>query len=482
MAQAAQKVRHPRGLAVLFFTEMWERFGFYTMLSIFVLYLDEFFHFTNVGQIYGLYLAFVYFTPVGGGFIADRIGFRRTITMGAILMAIGYGLIAVPLAEKPEREAEVVAAEEQYAVVRADYEARYEAAREAATSAGTQLVWEETAPDYEGPGRTARRPLFIFALVILVIGNGLFKPNISVMVGNLYPEGSPLKDAAFNIFYMGINIGAFFAPLAAAGLRNNLGWSWAFGAAAVGMVASLLIFQIFRNHVLHAEIGRSADSTVQVGEMPRTEYRRRITALVIIFLIVIVFWMSFHQNGFTLTLWARDSTGPLFGQWQISPEVFQVFNPLFVVTMTPLVVMFWSWRRRHGKEPATPAKMGIGMILTATAFGLMALAGKAGGDFGRVSPFWLIGSYWVVTLGELCLSPMGLSFVSKVAPPTVRGLMMGCWFGATAIGNYLAGSIEPLWEQWLHSQFFGFLVVTCLISALLLRLFLPRLKAATAGA
>ena len=482
MTATDQKPRHPKGLAVLFFTEMWERFGFYTMLAIFVLYLDEYFHFHNVGQIYGLYLALVYFTPVAGGAIADRIGFRRAITIGAVMMAVGYGLIAVPLQENAQNETEVRLAEEQYADIRSDYEARYQAAREAADAEGIGLDWDEDAPEYEGPGRMSRRPLFVIALVILVLGNGLFKPNISVMVGNLYPEGSPLKDSAFNIFYMGINIGAFFAPLAAAALRNSLSWSWAFGAAAVGMVFSLIIFHGFRKHIMQAEIGRSSDSTVQVAELPREEIRRRVTALLIIFAIVIVFWMSFHQNGFTLTLWARDSTGPLFGKWQISAEVFAACNPMFVVTMTPLLVMFWSWRRQQSKEPSTPGKMGFGMLLTAIAFGIMALAGKVGGDFGRVSPFWLISSYWVVTIGELCLSPMGLSFVSKVAPPKVRGLMMGCWFGAVAIGNYLAGLIEVLWDHWLHSQFFGFLVITCLISAVLLRLFLPKLKAATSGA
>jgi POT family proton-dependent oligopeptide transporter len=216
--------------------------------------------------------------------------------------------------------------------------------------------------------------------------------------------------------------------------------------------------------------------------MSREETRRRVSALLIIYGIVIVFWMSFHQNGFTMTLLARDNMGPLFGRWQIKPELFAAFNPLFVVTMTPLVVLFWGWRRRRGKEPSTPGKIGIGMVLTAAAFGLLALAGHLGADFGRVSPLWLIGSYWVVTIGELCLSPMGLSFCSKVAPPRLRGLMMGCWFGATAVGNYLAGNIEPLWNKWLHSQFFAFLVIMCLIMALVLRAFLKRLKTATASA
>ncbi len=480
MAVNAEKPRHPKGLAVLFFTEMWERFGFYTMLGIFTLYLDEYFHFTNKGEIYGNYLMFVYFTPILGGWIADRMGFRRTILTGAVLMAIGYTLIAVPLPEKPDIEARVAAAEQIHEQNVADYEARYESEQQLAQENGDKFDWHERRPEYEGPGRTTRRALFFAALVVLVAGNGLFKPNISVMVGNLYPEGSPLKDSAFNIFYMGINIGAWAAPLTAAYLRNTVGWSWAFGSAAVGMLISIIIFQAFRKHILQAEIGRGADSTVQHEELDPKESRARIGALITIFVIVIVFWMSFHQNGFTMTLLARDNMGSLFG-WDIPAEVYAAFNPFFVVTLTPLVVLFWKKQREKGREPSTPGKMGIGMLLTAAAFAVLAIASLLGANYIKVNPMWLISSYAVVTLGELCLSPMGLSFVSKVAPPKVRGLMMGCWFGATAIGNKLAGAIEPLWEDWLHSSFFFFLVAMCVIMALVLRMFLGRLKEATAG-
>ena len=254
MASTAVKERHPKGLMVLFFTEMWERFGFYTMLGIFTLYLDEYFHFTNKGEIYGNFLMFVYFTPVLGGWIADKMGFRRTILTGAVLMAIGYTLIAVPIPEPADSEVHVVAAEQVHEQNVADYEARYDAAQSAAQAADEKFEWHERRPEYEGPGRMARRTLFMVALLVLVAGNGLFKPNISVMVGNLYPEGSKLKDAAFNIFYMGINIGAWAAPLTAAYLRNNFGWSYAFGAAAVGMLLSIVIFQVFRKHIMQAEI------------------------------------------------------------------------------------------------------------------------------------------------------------------------------------------------------------------------------------
>jgi POT family proton-dependent oligopeptide transporter len=467
--------KHPKGLAVLFFTEMWERFGFYTMLFIFALYLDEYFHFRHTGPIYGGYLALVYFTPIAGGWVADRIlGFRRTIMLGAILLAAGYGLMAIKVPESPQMERQVVAAEQAHTQAFADWQKRGEAAKEAGQS------FDEPQPLYDGPGRTSGRTLLFISLIVLVIGNGLFKPNISVMVGNLYPEGSPLKDSAFNIFYMGINIGAFFAPLTAAFLRNRLGWWWAFGAAGVGMLISLLIFHGFRRHIEHAEIGQHSDSVVKGPELTRKQEWNRIFALLAIYAIVILFWMAFHQNGFTMTFWARDATGPIFG-FQIPPEAFGAANAFFVVTLTPLVVWFWSSLRKRKLELSTPGKMGIGMVLTAAAFGIMGMAGRLGGDFGRVSPLWLIAAYLVVTLGELNLSPMGLAFCSKVAPPRYRGLMMGLWFGATACGNYLAGGIEFLWDKWPHSQFFFFLVASSLFAALLLLLVLKKVNAAVAS-
>jgi POT family proton-dependent oligopeptide transporter len=468
-----EKLRHPKGLYVLFFTEMWERFGFYTMLAIFVLYMDEYFHFANPGAIYGGYLALVYFTPIAGGLIADRLlGFRKTIMLGAIFMALGYGLLAVKAPQLPELEQQVVAAERQLQQAREAWQARADAAR----AAGEKFA--EAQPRYQGPGRTAGRPLLFLSLLCLILGNGLFKPNISVMVGNLYEEGNPLKESAFNIFYMGINIGAFFAPIAAASLRNTLGWGWAFAAACVGMGVSLVIFQAFKRFIVHAEIGRHADSLVKGVELSKEQERSRIFALLAIYAIVIFFWMAFHQNGFTMTFWARDATGPLFG-FQIPAEVFQAANAFFVVTLTPLVVWFWGSLRRKGKEPSTPAKMGFGMLLTGAAFLVLGFAGTAGGDYGRVSPLWLIAAYCVVTLGELNVSPMGLSFCSKVAPPRFRGLMMGLWFGATACGNYLAGGVEPLWDKWPHSRFFFFLVATSLVAAVILRLALKKVNQAS---
>lgn len=495
---------HPKGLPVLFFTEMWERFGFYTMLAIFVLYIQENFGWdtTTTTNVYGIFLAAVYFTPIVGGWIADNIlGYGKTITLGAITMGIGYALMAIP------------------------------------TDSATQLY---------------------IALAVVSIGNGLFKANISVLVGNLYShsQGS-IKDAGYNIFYMGINIGAFYAPMAASAIKDffvdNLGTSLAygynagFGVAAAGMVMSLIIFTVFKKYYKDADYqSKHQFNSDRDLKLTKEQEKERITALMIIFAIVVFFWMSFHQNGAALTLFARDFThsvvnkftyvlfdvvglhallAVLFGsaflfkknsqqktkiyggsalvaglavliykinslpeQNTIAPEQFQYFNPMFIVLMTPVVVGYFKFMNSKGKEPSSPGKIGIGMLLTAAAFLIMVLAsvglpGAYALDGGvssvTVSPYWLISAYFVVTIGELHLSPMGLSFVSKVAPPKVKGLMMGFWFGATAVGNYLSGFVGRFYQNWELWQFFVLLVTTSLMAAGLIALFLKKLKHAT---
>ncbi len=495
---------HPKGLPVLFFTEMWERFGFYTMLAIFVLYLQENFHWdaAQTTNIYGIFLAAVYFTPIFGGWIADNIwGYGKTITIGAVVMAIGYTLMAIP------------------------------------TDSSTQLF---------------------IALGIVAIGNGLFKANISVLVGNLYSHADgTIKDAGYNIFYMGINIGAFYAPQAAAGIKNFMvnhfglslaeGYNAGFALAAIGMVISLAIFNGFRKYYKDADYqSKHVTNSERDVHLPKEQERERVIALITIFAIVIFFWMSFHQNGAALTLFAKSYTNLVVGKFtyllfdiiglhgilalllgagfffsksaskkvktysliamiagaiiiaiklasagdqnQISPEQFQSFNPMFIVLLTPVVVGYFKYLNSKGKEPSSPGKIGIGMVLTAVAYFVMVLASlglpavhtlNGGTSPILVSPYWLISSYFIVTLAELHLSPMGLSFVSKVAPPKIKGLMMGMWFGATAVGNYLAGFIGRFYQNWELWQFFALLVGTSLFSALLLRLTLNRLKKAT---
>ena len=397
---------HPKGLLVLFFTEMWERFGYYTMLAILALYMDE--HFAlpkNISaNIYGAFVAFVYFTPLFGGGMADKwLGYGKSIIIGSVLMAVGYVGLAID-----------------------------------------------------------NFPMFCVALGVVSLGNGFFKPNISTMLGNLYGDNNPNKDAGYNIFYMGINIGAFFSPIAAAYLRNNFGWGYAFGAAGAGMMISLFIFLAFKKYVL-VVVNTKANKTADVLKPSPKQEKGRIVSLVIIYAIVILFWMAFHQNGLTLTFWARDCTNT-----SLSPELFQSVNPFFVVFFTPILVWFWGKLRLRGKEPTTPGKIALGMLLTAIAFSVMMIAGFVGGDTGRVSVLWLVTAYAVVTLGELCLSPMGLSLANKLAPPRMRGLMMGGWFLSTSIGNYLSGFVGSYWERIPHSKFFGILTVTSLIAVALM--------------
>ncbi|MBU0520256.1 peptide MFS transporter [bacterium] len=448
-ATATIKKKHPPGLKVLFLTEMWERFSFYCMLSILSLYMNEQFTGGGLGfstdktsQFYGLYVGLVYFTPFFGGIIADRVfGLRKTIIIGGLFMMAGHFLLAFrPL------------------------------------------------------------PFFFSALACLIIGNGCFKPNISVMLGNLYRDMPEKKDDGYNIFYMGINVGAFMSPLVATTLRNLHpihGWHYAFAAAGVGMIISLVTFFMFQKHVRAGEnlSGDAANDTGMGREVQLTpaQSKRRVTTLLIIFAVVIFFWMAFHQNGLTLTFWARDATNDdaieaviasilntvIFWKtinFTLGAEVYQSINPMFVLAFTPLLVIFWRTLRRRKMEPSTAAKLGIGMLLTAACYAVMATAAFSGGNAGKVSVAWLIEAYALITLGELCLSPMGLSLVSKLSPWKIRGMMMGGWFAATAIGNYLSGVVGGYWDDVQHSTFFIILVVTSLFAAALLFMLLKFLN------
>jgi POT family proton-dependent oligopeptide transporter len=433
--------KHPTGLYVLFLTEMWERFGFYSMLAMFTLYLrnaEQGFGWTpaRATGLYANYLMFVYASPLVGGWLADKLlGYRRSVIIGGLLFMVGYALLSM----------------------------------------------------------SRSTPILYAALAFLVIGNGFFKPNVSAMVGNLYREGSHLKDRAYNIFYMGINIGAFLAPLIAEYMSRTYGFRPAFLVASAGMIVSVAILWVFKRHVEDparrrslaerpaAEAAEAGAVTADVAPAaPRhaideVSDARRIGALIVIYLIVIVFWMVFHQNGSTLTYWANENTA-----WSVSGVISNAINPFWIVSLTFPLIAFWQWLDRKGREPSTPAKMCIGMFLTATCYGIMFLAARSGGDTGKVSPAWLIGAYAVISLGELMLSPMGLSLVSKVAPVRLRGLMMGGWFVATAIGNKLT-AIGVYWTVWKHSTFFLVLGSMALVMAFVLLLLLRPLKRAMPG-
>lgn len=549
---------HPKGLFVAFFTNMGERFGYYTMLAIFVLYLQSKFGWSTseAGRVYGFFLFGVYFLPLLGGYVADNLlGYGKTILLGIIIMFLGYGLLAMP-----------------------------------------------------GTGE-----FFIYlALAVISLGTGFFKGNLQALVGNLYDEAqfSKFRDSAFNIFYMGINIGAFFAPSAAEAMRNWIlrmnGFSYnhaipalahkylassggdhseliryaeaqvggpvanlhdfcvnyiasisqaynaGFAVAAISMIASLLIFIGFRKYYKHADVThkqKKAAQNVSVADLTPAQTKDRLVALGLVFFVVMFFWMAFHQNGFTLTIFARDYTVSTVSKGTaiifnlstflpilisilgiylmagkghsgkvrafggiatvasvaiaaytisrltptgnpISPEIFQQFNPIFIVFMTPLIIGLFSYLRKRDKEPSSPQKIGIGMMITALGFLIMVLAStglmsphdmaiKGGVSETLRSPYWLIGTYFTLTIAELFLSPIGISFVSKVAPPQHKGLAQGGWFGATAIGNLMAGFIGPFWDKWELWQFFMLLVGLTILSAIFIFSILKRLERAT---
>ena len=419
--------RHPRGLYVLFATEMWERFSFYTMLALFTLYLQdkaEGFGWTaaQATTLRANYLGAVFFSPIVGGWLADRfLGYRRAVMIGGFFFIAGHLLLAFP-------------------------------------SIGVVYA----------------------ALVCLVIGNGLFKPNVSTIVGNLYPKGSPLRDRAYNIFYMGINLGATVGPIVVEFVHALWGFHPAFAVAAGGMAISVLTLVVFRKDVEPGDRlpgGRKEDvedsgPPTAIDAVPES---RRIVALIVVYLVSVVFWMLFFQNGSTLTYFANDNTA-----WNFSGIISNAIEPFFVIAFSLPLVMLWKALARRGMEPATTSKIVAGMFLMALAYTVMVFAGKAGGDTGKVSPSWLIGCYALMGLAEITLSPMALSLVSKVAPARVRGLMMGLWFVATGLGGKLT-QIGVYWTEWKHSTFFAVLSAMSFATAFLLILVLKPLKRAMPG-
>jgi proton-dependent oligopeptide transporter, POT family len=413
---AAVRDRHPRGLYVLFFTEAWERYSFYSMMSVLVLYMDEALHFSQsaIGQIYGGYIAAVYFMPLFGGWVADRaLGYNKSVVLGGLLIAAGHFALAL-----------------------------------------------ETLPT------------FYTALGLLAAGTGLLKPNISTLVGNLYRDRPHLKDAAYNIFYMGINIGGFLGPLGVAWFRANYGWSAALGSAGVAMLIALGIFIARNRDVKPADnVPGTSSQLARDAEPDPRDARERLNALFITFAIVTIFWMAFYQNGLAFTLWARDNTRTTW-----SPEVFYASNGLFIILLTPPLVWLWRVLRERGREPSTPDKLVLGMVITILCFGLMTLASLSGGDTGRVSPAWLLFAYFLLSAAEICLSPMGLSLVSKVAPPRVRGLMMGVWFLTLSGGGYLAGLLGGYWQAMPHSRFFAIVTAACVAATVVLSFALRSLR------
>ncbi len=492
----------PKGLYALALANTGERFGYYTMLAVFLLFLQANFGWDEglATTVYSSFLMLVYFLPIAGGAIADRIGFNKCVTLGIFVMFIGYLCLAVP------------------------------------AGANTPAIM-----------------LMGVALVLISVGTSLFKGNLQVMVGNLYdsPEMQGKRDSAFSIFYMAINIGALFAPTAAVKMmayaQNTLGVSvadsyhFAFGVACVSLIVSILIYYGFKStfaSVCENKIVKEAKQAVanSTNTISPSETKDRLVALFLVFVVVIFFWMAFHQNGATLTIFARDFTatqatgltGMLFdvtnlvacifivyaafalagaktGKGKLisgavillciaflaykffttsssiidlEAPLFQQFNPCFVVGLTPVSMAVFAWLARKGKEPSAPRKIGLGMLVAGIGYIIMVCSsiGLTYDGGGRVSPNWLVLTYLVLTFAELLLSPMGISFVSKVAPPKYKGVMMGCWFGATAIGNFLVMIPGLLWKHIPLVGVWGVLVALCLLSFLFIFAVMKKLE------
>jgi proton-dependent oligopeptide transporter, POT family len=417
----AQWFGHPRGLSVLFATELWERFSYYGMRALLVLYMVD--HLLKPGkegevlglaflkwglealfgplgpqpfasQIYGLYTGFVYLTPILGGYLADRwLGRRRMVAFGAALMVAGHFLMA----------------SEQF---------------------------------------------FLLALLLLMLGNGAFKPNIVTQVGGLYTPGDPRRDRAFSLFYVGINIGAFFSPLVAGTLGETLGWHYGFASAGVGMAIGLLTY-LFGSPSLPAE--RPRETSPARARADRIQSRRALLGVFALFIPAALFFATYEQQGNTIALWAEGFTDRrvdlLVWRGEIPVTWFQAFNPLLVFLFTPLLVALWAAQARRGREPATMTKMAMGCFGVAFSYLIMALAAWINLG-GKASWLWL-GAYFVtITVAELYFSPIALSLVSRIAPDHARSALMGFWLTTTFTGNLLAGWIGGLWTSLSPVDFF----------------------------
>ncbi len=428
---------HPAGLFVLFFTEMWERFSYYGMRSLLVLYMvNHLFLHPEAGQrvlgfglvkggleaifgplepqplssqIYGLYTAFVYLTPFFGGMLADRvIGQRRAVILGGVLMAIGHFLMAV-------------------------------------------------------------ESLFFLALLFLILGNGAFKPNISTQVGSLYAPGDPRRDRAFTIFYMGINLGAFFSPLVCGTLGQRLGWHYGFAAAGAGMVAGLCLY-LLGQHTLSPDLLIMTAGRSHKREPLTREERKRVWSLVLLCALNIIFWGIYEQQGNTLQLWADRNTNWNFLGLDIPSTWFQAFNPFLIFLFAPLLNIFWSWQSRRRSEPSSIMKMALGCFLGGASYVVMILAAQGTGSEEHRSVAWLLGTIFILTIGELYLSPIGLSLVTKAAPARIVSMMMGIWFLSSFFGNYLSGFLGTFWERMPREAYFLMLMALGLGGGVAIRL------------
>lgn len=404
---------HPKGLYVLSLAEAFERFSFYLLLALFTLYLNEHYHFSpeQAFSWYGSYLGWVYFAPLFGGWLGGRLFSRRVwVLIGALLLAVGYLTMAL----------------------------------------GTPAS-------------------LLGAMCILIVGNGLFKPNISTLVGSLYLPGDARRDEAFGIFYFSVNIGAMSGPLVGETLRGQMGWTPSFLVAAAAMLVSAAVLQVFRSFLPR----ESREPAVASRVSARTKHgdRRRVAALLVIGALVMPFWMSYFQSGSTLTFFARDNVDRIVRimDWQceIRPGYFSALGGFFVMVLT--APMAWTMRflSRRGLRVTSADKIVCGIGGAGLSYALLCAVVTLGSTT-HIHMAWLVFFYFVLTVSELLLSPVGLSLVSKLAPGRWVGVLMGVWFLASAVGNKLAGQVGALWNVWSHEQFFGAFAVLLAITAAVL--------------
>jgi len=387
---------HPIGLYVLFFTEMWERFSYYGMRAILVLYIASSMDDGGLGwtksnalALYGWYTMLVYVMAIPGGFIADKmIGQRKSVLIGGLILIAGHGILAV---EQP---------------------------------------WA-----------------FYSGLGLIILGVGMLKPNISTMVGGLYQKGDIRRDKGFTIFYIGINIGAFLSSLIVGYVGQNIGWHYGFGLAGIGMAIGMLIYMWGQKYLTHvgnfSGVSENPEEKAAMKRPLNAIEKDRMKVLLLSFLIIIVFWGAFEQAGGLLNIYADEKVNRLVFGWEMPASWFQSFNAFFIIVFGTTVAGFWANRKLNGKETSTLLKMGVGTIIMGLGFLLMAFASKDASSiaYGTAAFWWLVGAYLLHTIGELCASPTALSFITKLAPMKYASIMMGVYFAATGLGNKLAGSI-----------------------------------------
>jgi len=436
---------HPRGLSVLFAAEMWERFSYYGMRALLVLYMVHVLKYEDVQatHVYALYTGLVWATPLLGGWLADRVfGTRRALLIGGAIIATGHFVLAIP------------------------------------------------SPASLYPG-----------LALVVIGTGLFKPNASTMVGQLYAPGDRRRDAGYTIFYMGINIGSLFAPIVCGYLGQKVNWHYGFAAAGVGMVLGLLSYVGLRDRYLPGIGLPPADRRpvwqefvifvrMFLGKTEATpDERKRMIAIWIVFLFAAAFWVSYEQAGSSLNLFADRYIDLHVGHTEIASSWFQAAQPLYVILLAPLFAALWQFLGKRNLEPSTPLKMAMGLLLVGVGYAFMITAGHQtdaclasdATDCAKVSPFLLLATYGIGELGELCLSPVGLSYVSKVAPTRFVAFFMGVSFLPIAVGSYTGGLLAGLEASMPHARFFTIFFAVSVAAGILMLFCVPLLKRLTAS-